>query len=588
VEPDERTRDIYEAIEGYPPALPVPLPPPGDLESLAEAGLRLTALSRGVTRAALAWSGFDAFLRRLPETAETLLRRHELRAAYLYAPVISGTLALADDARGLSAIDRAATLLLAARSLHDDIRAGRLPPDRHKDQVLEMGQYPNLFGTSLIVDQDSPRGRIFKTSRLDQITVIAGRRIYVLDLADLGAGTTFAQLREALAEIAVLGARNRLPADELPVGVLTAADHPTQCKIFRQLRASEGNRDSLAALRHSLLTLCLDLDARPATDGEAAALAHSGNPANRWYHQSLQIVVFGNGKACAICNFATYVDGNVMMRGSAELQRRGSAVAIDARPAATALPPARELSWEIEPELVALALQDVRAVQDNQQSTFDLDGIGRTFFRKHGLDPIGAFVVALQMAAQRVSRAPIEIKQMLTMARHRCTDFRSASVSTPEVMRFVEEVESGPVEQRSALLQEAVASQASACRVARRQVPLAELLALFLASRKGLAKFAATVVLGAALRLLALLRLYQPVIHQVLISHPTIHPEVPVVGRPGVRLPYLEAFTVHYQIFDETIRVTLAPSVVWLIPNVELVAELGDSLRRLRMMLEPG
>src|SRR5204863_6855337 len=97
-------------------------------------------LSRAVTRAALAFSGFDSFWRELPDTAEGLLRRHELRAAYLFAPAISGTLALADDPRGLSAVERAATLVLGARGLHDDLWAGRLEPDRHRGQALEMGQ----------------------------------------------------------------------------------------------------------------------------------------------------------------------------------------------------------------------------------------------------------------------------------------------------------------------------------------------------------------------------------------------------------------------------------------------------------------
>jgi hypothetical protein len=576
VDADERTRDIYEVIDGYPRPLPVPLPAPGDLDSLAEIGLILTPASRAIARAALRASGFDRFLNGLPGTAEALFRRQEQRGAYLFAPAISGTLAIADDPRRPGPFDRAASLLVAARALHDDIRAARLPPDTHRGQVLEMGQYPNLFSTCLIVDEENPSGRIFKSARLDQITVVVGRRLYLLDVPALDRAALPA-LREALAGLAA--DNGRLPADELPAGLLTAADHPTQCKIFRQLGKEEVNATSLGALRHSFLTVCLDLDEHPASDAEAAAIAHSRNCANRWYHQSLQVVVFGNGKAAVICNFATYVDGNVMMRGAAELQKRAAAVPLGG--SGPALAPARPLSWEIDPGLFQAALQDVRSVQDNQTATFTIDGIGTRAFAAHGIDPIPAFVVALQTAVQRLCSEPIRIKQMLTMARHRCTDFRTAIVSTPEVMRAAENTEERDPAAAAAMLRAAIASQAEACRTARRYVPLHELVALFVATRKGLRWLAAAAVIGGALRLLGLLGLYRPTINQVVISHPAIHPEVPVVGRPGARIPYLEGFTVHYQMMEHRTVITFSPSVVWLVPNAELAAEIEDALRRL-------
>jgi hypothetical protein len=108
------------------------------------------------------------------------------------------------------------------------------------------------------------------------------------------------------------------------------------------------NRESLYALRHSFLTLCLDLDSYPLSDAEVAFEGHSGNSGNRWFHSSLQLVVFGNAKACAICNFSTYLDGNTMMRAASELQKRAAACPIGegAKSDFDSLPAATELKWK--------------------------------------------------------------------------------------------------------------------------------------------------------------------------------------------------------------------------------------------------
>jgi hypothetical protein len=65
---------------------------------------------------------------------------------------------------------------------------------------------------------------------------------------------------------------------------------------------------------------------------------------------------------------------------------------------------------------------------------------------------------------------------------------------------------------------------------------------------------------------------------EILISHPEIYPEIPVVGRPGIRLPYVKYFGLHYQILPQRIVITLMPSVTWTIPNTQVVAELKAAL----------
>jgi hypothetical protein len=82
------------------------------------------------------------------------MRRSDVRGGLLFARVVSASLALQDDPRGVGPVERVAMLLCAARALHADLVSGRLEPDRHHDQVLEMGQrylqFQRLPGRSLM------------------------------------------------------------------------------------------------------------------------------------------------------------------------------------------------------------------------------------------------------------------------------------------------------------------------------------------------------------------------------------------------------------------------------------------------------
>ena len=586
---DERTRDIYEKVPGYPELPLVPLPEPGASGYLEELGLRPSRLSHWIVKAAMFATGFSDFQKQLPNSIEGLLRRCDLRGSYLFAPVVSATLALEDDPRGLSPIERAATMLFAARSLYDDIVSGNLAPDQHQGQVLEMGQYPNLFSTSLIVDDNRPR--IFKSTNASHITVAVARRFYTLRIWNPGSGTTTEQLKEALVELARTAQLNRLRNDEFSPGILTCADHATQIKAFQELRKIRINCESLSAIRHSFLTLCLDLDSSPSSHAEAALLAHSGNCGNRWFSSSLQLVVFGNAKACAICNFSTYLDGNTMMRAASEIQKRAAECALEgeANGESVSLPLATELDWNVSGKLVQRAQQDLRLVQDNQQATFEIQGIGRNYFAAHNLDPVPTFILALQSATKRLTGKMVRITQFLTMSKYRCMDLVTANVTTPEVMQFVNYVDSGDLQcdRATALLREAVNSQTEACRQARRHLPFDDILGLFISSREGARGLYVQSILILTGLLLRLLGHFDPTKQrEVIVSHPEVYSEIPVVGRPGIRLPYVKYFGLHYQILEEKIVVTVMPSVSWTIPNAELIAELRGSLQRIQSYLE--
>ncbi len=164
-------------------------------------------------------------------------------------------------------------------------------------------------------------------------------------------------------------------------------------------------------------------------------MAHRDNPDNRWWYASLQLVVFGNAKAAALCCFSAYLDGNVMMRGAAEIVRRAAA--------APSLTPrgrcsrfascagrwaSRRSTWRTRTAAVA------------RRSA-------RGHLRVRGLRPAllgrgeGGCCARLRPGARSgvppAHRQVPLMTQFLTMSRYRCTDLVTAMVTTPEVEAFV-------------------------------------------------------------------------------------------------------------------------------------------------------
>ena len=59
-----------------------------------------------------------------------------------------------------------------------------------------------------------------------------------------------------------------------------------------------------------------------------------------------------------------------------------------------------------------------------------------------------------------------------------------------------------------------------------------------------------------------------------------------MVGRPGVRLPYAQLFGLHYQIFPDSIVITMMPGIHWQVSNKDLVVELESNLNKILGLFE--
>lgn len=583
----ERTGDIYEQLPSYPQPPLVPLPSWDEMNDLQEMGIKNSAISRAFVKPMMLLTGFKGFYNNLPNNLEEYLRKTNMRGAGLFALINSATLALKDDPRPLTPVQRAATLITAVYSFYEDLISGQLEPDKFKDHVLEMGQYPNFFGTSLIIEKG--KARLFKTKKTDQITVIYRGNFFLLNVGTPGKSTSFTELVETLNKIVEdVNKFGEKPVENSP-GLLSGVAHPVQIRMFSNLVKNPQNRLAFEAIRHSFFTLCLDLDDQPADYAEAARLTQSQNHFNRWYHSSLQIVVFGNSKATTFCNFNAYLDGNPMMRGSAEIQRRASQFEIPAsesRPAA--LLTFKKLNWQIPPMALQKAKQIASTVIDDQQATFEINGAGKQFFDDLGLLAVPAFMVVLDMAAWQLFGKHLNIIQYLSMSKYRCMNLTNANATTPEVKQFVEYVmNNNEVDANRAreLMEAAIESQRRAYRAARKFFPPSKIISLFVSTRKGLKKVWVNLLLGLSMLFLKLLGQYKPMSMDVPASHPDIFEEIPVVGRPGIKLPYARYFGLHYQLWKDKTVITFMPGVSLPFTNQQLFEAINQNFNKVKEIL---
>jgi hypothetical protein len=586
---NERTRKIYEELPWYPKPPLINFPDFDYLISSEHSGLRYRMLPAWLIESWWTFIGLKSFYKQLPHNIEKLLRENEVNGP-VNGLIHVGTCALRDDPNNSCPIERAVSLILAMYDLYEDIMSGNFEPDAHQGQVLEMGHYLNLFSTSFVIENGKPR--IFKSANISQITVIIDGKFYSLSTEGARSKTGFNQLKRSLIEIVERARQSGAQDPNSSPGLLTCANEIAQRWMFSKLQKRDVNVKSLQALRHSFVTLCLDLNSNPKSAAEAAFAAQSLNCSNRWFHASYQIVVFGNGSACVLSHPGAYIPGDTAARAAHEMQVRAlkyrEAPEIAGKP--VDLPRARELNWEIDRELIDQALKDTKPILDKQQATFEIPGVGKNYFAKYGLPAVPMFVIALQMTIKRLTGKISVIRQLLTMSKYRCMPFTDAIVTTKEVVDFVNYVEGGDAQPERAivLLRQAANSQIQECRRVRKYIPFPLVFDLFMRWGQTSNKVSQRLKSYFIIRIIGiayLAGLFKFAPRDVLISHPRIYPSFTIVGRPGVRIPYTEDFGLHYQIYDENIITTIMPSLNWEAPNVTFMATLEESLRQIQSII---
>jgi hypothetical protein len=174
------------------------------------------------------------------------------------------------------------------------------------------------------------------------------------------------------------------------------------------------------------------------------------------------------------------------------------------------------------------------------------------------------------------------------MSKYRGIGVVRTDVTTTEVIRIVEELDGNdapdPVRVLT-LLRAAIDSQRSECSQARRILPVPWLEMLYHAGRGGLADRVSRAIEARTLGLLRRLGLQKPPACDIMISHPSIDPEIAWIGRPGVRLPYVPMFALHYSVYPDQVTGTFARGGDWNTPNQQVLTELEAALRRIARLL---
>jgi hypothetical protein len=562
-----RTTNLaYEEITGYPS--PEALPPLDKWESYVRTYADRTHLPQNIARWILRGSGlkrrWEQF-QRDPALYERALRDVPSRFMVSNAIMFSATAVLRDEEPAPEPLDRAARLLVAARSFYRDLLKAKLPADTFRGAPMEMGQYRNLFSTC-----NYPSGtclEIYKSPEDSYIIVAVRGSFYRLSLPEADAPFDASTVRAWL-ETIVTDARRRGRA--VSPGVLSSAGPLHRTVGFTLLRLRKQNRISLDVLANAFLVLCLDLEDKPSTEEDACRLAQSRNRDNRWYLASNQIVVFQNGKASITFSYICGIDGNVMTRFASEVRRRALDIPVPATKKADPFPSIPEpLQFSVPAWLAHWADSSCRSLLSDEHVLYRVCNWGGEDLLRRGLRLDSVFNLAMMMAEERLIGHPPVHVELLSMAKYRYCGLGDAVPYSPAVSRLADpafDVERG--REAADTLREALDAHLQSIRIGRERLHLGDFLSMHMA-------------LSSPWEwppIVAVLMKYMSST-DVIVSFPHPSPDVTVVGRIGVRL-LTRLFSLHYETSAEAISVAFMPAMTKGVPIEQAFVAFEESLKK--------
>jgi hypothetical protein len=187
-------------------------------------------------------------------------------------------------------------------------------------------------------------------------------------------------------------------------------------------------------------------------------------------------------------------------------------------------------------------------------------------------------VLALALATKRRAGTLPNILQLVTVSRLRCVPVGAAVVTTPAVHRLVDFLAGGGSSEHAAeMLGATLVSMAEPSRAERQKLSLRWTIEGFVRTRRGVARARTLAVMVATLGVLRAMGAVPQ--RRIVISHPEMMPEVPIVGRPGVKLPYVDPFGLHYQMFADHTVLTFMPGLKWRVRNADFAEDIEAALR---------
>jgi hypothetical protein len=317
------------------------------------------------------------------------------------------------------------------------------------------------------------------------------------------------------------------------------------------IRRSRDNVSALSQISNSLFVVCLD-------QTSDVTMIHR-ETINRWHLSSLQIVV--NDKSAAIiASFPCGLDGNTMGRFAAELVKRSQLLS--------------QSTFKTNWNHINLncSVTDQKISFNDESGISTIDGIGASRLTQMGLNPDAVFNVALITTIYRLLNVVPNVLEHVSLSSFRKMGVELAAITTPEVIRYAIYASSKEQDSKieTKLLKEAIDSHLKSIKTTRSRISLKTLSMLNVR----------TCQFWTCLQtwLLAMSIAGKP---DIIVSQPKLHQEVLFVGRPGVRIPYVRYFGLHYQIHSDKISLVLMPSLTWKISQNLLFKELTFSIQKI-------
>lgn len=364
------------------------------------------------------------------------------------------------DPRGLGPLERAALLAVGARTLHRDILAGRLEPDRAGDRPLEMRLYESQLASSRHPGPERDNHCICEPAPLGFALLHRGRICWIplqRAGADLSAGDVLATLRVAVAH-----------AGEAQAALLGTALPRDRWAAWRgQLAEDSANRDVLDALDRALFVLALD-DAEPSSPNELITASRDEHQHNRWYDKGTQLLVFANGEAALNYEHSLF-DGSNANRLVSELYRTSTLAPV---PGSGVAQPFRALGFALVDERTAAqaaAWVEARRAERAPNTFTDVHpGLGRGDFRALGVSSDATMQVAIHLACARTWGRVLSQNEAVNMRQFAWGRYDTIRTTTAAVRALVGGWDHGTAEVRADLLRDAIGSLRQRVRQSKR------------------------------------------------------------------------------------------------------------------------
>ncbi|MDJ0841433.1 MAG: choline/carnitine O-acyltransferase [Acidobacteriota bacterium] len=494
------------------------------------------------------------------ECGEVKGARHRIKQSLLSLDYI---VTMSPDAEKKNPLVRAASLARAALDFYLEEQSGKLEPDVFRGKTLNMVQYGNLVGPTLVPVTGG--NHLHLADKSQHAAVMTRGYIYKIQVMD---GTEPLSPEKILWQLQEVDKATQQKGEkETPgLGVITSCSRSKCAQLRNEINRNEVNNRCLSMIDDALFVIALDPHLRPEGLDEIGATLFSANYQNRWYDKSYNLVVMGNGEAGGLFNYACYLDGSIGIRFTAEVQKHGAAMTVG-EPSSDGLETPREYPYEVSPGLLREADSEARQYVRSTQSAFVFEGISKDFFKSRKISPDSSIQMAILLGARRYFGRSLSLRQFVSVRKYRGGTLDCPYATTQAVEKFLDAAchRETPKPELAELMRKAVQSHK-------------DIILKTVSGRSPKVVFNRCLV-DATPEQVEFLR--QRVDHykslgfkkyvgdifgldkdtgEIITSALGLKPETPLCGRPGVRLPYLTHFGLHYFVLPDSILFIYMPA----------------------------